>query len=288
MEGGALLSDVADIRKGIFYGPRLRTMSEQLVSKRPRARFRPGLVRVSDGFEPLMIRDHVYLNMDPEVMYERSKAHLFPWDRPKVIVNGSRLSRGPWVITGAPDREGLVVFQLFHAMWPIVDLPLEVLAAIVNGPVANAFMSTHRTSRDNRIVTLKAVPIPRLSPESITAITSAVAEYGSQRREWLAQQIPDATMELRCRQTLLRIDAELLTAYDLPPKLERELLDYFAGHRRPGPVKFDRYYPDSFRPALPLRMFVSGELQRASAGQTLKRLPVIRDPAISEAVAELE
>lgn len=95
-------------------------------------------------------------------------------------------------------------------------------------------------------------------------------------------------MESRCRQALLRVDAELLTAYDLPPKVERELLDYFAGHRRPGPVEFHRYYPEDFRPALPLRMLVSGELQRASAEETLKRLPVLRDPVISEMVADLE
>ena len=106
--------------------------------------------------------------------------------------------------------------------------------------------------------------------------------------QWLAQPVPHGTMEERCRQALLRIDAELLTAYDLPPRLERELLDYFAGHRCPGPVKFDRYYPDDFRPALPLRMVISGELERASAEQTLRRLPVLRDPVISEAFAELE
>ncbi len=95
-------------------------------------------------------------------------------------------------------------------------------------------------------------------------------------------------MECRCRQALLRIDAERLTAYDLPPRVAREPLDYFAGHRRPGQVEFDRYYPEDFRPALPLRMFVSGELERASAAQTLQRLPVLRAPAISAMVADLE
>ena len=91
--------------------------------------------------------------------------------------------------------------------------------------------------------------------------------------------------ETGCRATPL--DAELLAAYDLPPRVERELLDYFAGHRRPGPVAFDRYYPEGFGPALPLRMLVSGELGRASANQTLQRVPVLRDPVISEMLAEL-
>jgi len=149
--GPPVLSDVVDIRNGIHYRLLLRKEPERFVSQQPRPGFRPGLVRVSDGFEPLLIRGHRCLNMDPEVMYERSKAYLFPWDRPKVIVNRARLSRGPWVVTGAPDYDELVVYHPFHAMWPTGELPLEVLAAIVNGPVANAFMSMHRTSRDNRV-----------------------------------------------------------------------------------------------------------------------------------------
>lgn len=283
-----MLSDVAEIRNGIYYSLPLRSAFDRLVSKVLRQGFRPGLVRQSDGFEPLLIPEHAYLNMDSDVMRQGSKAYYLPWDRPKVIVNKGRLSRGPWVVTGAVDRDGLVVFQLFQAMWPTGGLPVEVLAAIVNGPVANAFMSTQRTSRDNRIDTLNRIPIPRFGPESIAAITAAVAEYRIARLEWLAQPIRNGSMEWRCRQALMRIDAELLTAYDLPPRVERELLDYFAGHRRPGPVEFDRYYPEDFRPALPLRMFVSGELERASAAQTLQRLPVLRDPAISAMVAELE
>ena len=31
---------------------------------------------------------------------------------------------------------------------------------------------------------------------------------------------------------LFSIDAEILRLYDLPPKLERQLLDFFAGHQR--------------------------------------------------------
>jgi hypothetical protein len=172
-------------------------------------------------------------------------------------------------------------------MWPTKELPIEVLAAIVNGPVANAFVSLHRTSRDNRIATLERIPTPGFSPESCAAIVAAVAAYRTARLRWLAQPFGAAELEQQCRQALYRIDAELLTAYDLPPRVERELLDYFAGHSRPGPVEFDRYYPDDFRPAVPWRLFVSGELRRASARQTLRRLPVLRDPAIAEMVGEL-
>ncbi|MDQ3702996.1 MAG: hypothetical protein M3442_19045 [Chloroflexota bacterium] len=297
LDGLPVLSDVAKARNGIYFGPSLRSEGEHLVSNQPRDGFRPGLVRVEDGFEPLVVRRHVYLNMDSAVMYKRSKAHLFSWDTPKVIVNGVRLSRGPWVVTGAPDREGLVVYHLFHALWPTLDVPVEVLAAIVNGPVANAFVSTSRTSRANRIETLNRIPIPRLNSDTMSAIGVAVADYRRERFRWLAwQRSPvdtgrredEATVELLCRQALYRIDAAVLAAYDLAPRVERELLDFFAGHRRPGPVAFQRYYPDNFRPALPWRMLITGELERASARQTLQRLPVLHEVAVSEMVADLE
>jgi hypothetical protein len=288
LDGSPQLAEAADIRNGIYYGRSIRDEPERLVSAVPREGFQPGLVRVSDGFEPLIIRSHMYLNTDPSVMYKRSKAHLFPWHLPKVIVNGVRLSRGPWVISGAADWSGLIVYHLFHAMWPRATVPIEVLAAIVNGPVANAFMSVNRTSRANRIETIGRIPIPRLRPDAITAITEAVADYRNAREEWLARPFASAELESRWRRALFAIDAELMAAYDLPPRLEREVLDYFDGHRRPGPVRFDRYYPEGFRPALPLRMLVSGEIERASARHTLGRLPALSDRAISEMVAELE
>jgi hypothetical protein len=288
LDGLPQLEKVADIRNGIYYGLSVRDESDRLISGTAREGFRPGLVRIRDGFEPLTIRDHVYLNMDPEVMYQRSKADRFPWHLPKVIVNRARLSRGPWTITGATDWEGLVAYHLFHAIWPLDRLPLQVLAAIVNGPVANAFVSMNRTSRDNRVETINRIPIPQFSSEQVAAITKAVNDYRSARTEWLTRPLEAPSFEARCRQALFLIDAELLVAYDLPPRVERELLDHFAGFRRPGPVRFDRYYPDGFRPAVPLKMYVSGQLERASARQTLDRLTVVHDPALSEMVAEFD
>ena len=39
---------------------------------------------------------------------------------------------------------------------------------------------------------------------------------------------------------MLRVDAEVLRLYELPPKLERQLLDLFAGWPRLGvPFSFD-------------------------------------------------
>jgi hypothetical protein len=86
---------------------------------------------------------------------------------------------------------------------------------------------------------------------------------------------------------LLEIDAVVLAGYDLPPRLERELLNHFAGERRPGPVRFDRYYPPDFVPAIPLHRYLSTEYRNSAAHLTLERLNLINDPAVSAMIEEL-
>lgn len=74
---------------------------------------------------------------------------------------------------------------------------------------------------------------------------------------------------LQPRSLLLAIDAEILRLYQLPPKLEKELLDYFAGWPRPGvPFEFDRYYSPGFESYVPLHVYLSPEFQ----GSTVSRL----------------
>ena len=47
-----------------------------------------------------------------------------------------------------------------------------------------------------------------------------------------------------------RMDAEVLSLYDLPAKLERQLLDYFTGERRVGvPFEQTEYFPKGFEGA---------------------------------------
>ena len=74
------------------------------------------------------------------------------------------------------------------------------------------------------------------------------------------------------RWALLNIDAEVLHLYDLPPRLERELLDLFAGHQRAGvPFSFDRYYPEGFEPWFSLHEYLSQEYKSSTAGALRSR-----------------
>ena len=147
------MEEVAEIHRGIEYKIPVKENEERLFSNIPREGFAKGLRNVPVDFEPYAIEHFTYLNMDPNLMlYE---AYKLPWDKPKVIANAARKSRDRWLINGIVDEQGLVCYQRFHGIWPKGDLPIEVIAALLNGPVANAFLSTHRTSRDNKIEVIK-------------------------------------------------------------------------------------------------------------------------------------
>lgn len=69
------------------------------------------------------------------------------------------------------------------------------------------------------------------------------------------------------RDLMLRVDADVLRLYDLPPRLERQLLDLFAGWQREGvPFQFERYYPEDYEPCFPLHEYLSDSYERSTAG----------------------
>lgn len=275
---------IAEVHRGIEYSIPLKLNREKFVSSHSQEGFQKGIDNVGRGFEPYVLRDFIFLKTSPDVM--RRKSHLYPWNRPKVVANAARLSRGPWRIAASPEYDGLVCYKNFFGIWPRSKLSVEVLAALLNAPVANAYLWTYDT-RENRKVTVADIPIPNLDESDIEALTDLVRAYTRYRHEWLSNPFEQDKFRDVCYQLLVEIDAVILRAYDLPPKLERQLLDCFHGHYRPGPVEFSEYYPQGFKPFIPWHRYISHEFQRARIDETLARIPVIDDPNISEALSEL-
>ena len=280
------LGEVSDIHRGIEYNRRLRGNEELLVSNKAQEGFVPGLHRVRGGSEPYVVLKANYLNLSPDLM--RNQAYKLPWHKPKIVVNASRRTRGFWRITASQDDFGLVCYQNFHGIWTNTDLSLEVLAAVLNGPVANAFASAREPSRHLRIETLADIPIPDFDQTQQRVVASLVGQYCETRTQWLAGQSEDDESRDRCTQLMNAIDAEVLKAYDLSPKIERAVLDWFSGHVRPGPVPFTEFFPSTFRPYIPWHLYTSAGFKLAGARDTLKRMPVIPEsPAITEALSHM-
>ncbi len=279
------LRDVAEIHRGIEYNVPFRANEPNLVSEKPRSGFRPGIRKVQGTVEPFLIRNTAYLNVSQDLM--RGMAYKYPWSRRKLVVNSARRTRGRWPIAASIDYLGVVCYQNFHGIWPDDSISLETLAAVLNGPVANAFLDAREGGRHLQIQTLLDVPIPDLQDAQEKLISSLVHNYTEVRKQWLAGILADEEARDTCDYLLRKIDAETLRAYDLSPRTERSLLDYFVEQRRPGPVEFKGYFPKGFNPFIPLHRYLSEEMERASATATLSRLPVVNDALISEAMASL-
>lgn len=228
------LGDIAEIHRGIEYNIPFKQNETVLVSDMPRAEFVKGLLRITEDFEPYVVQSFSYLNAGPGK--RRHNAYELPWEKPKVIANAARLSRGPWTIAAAIDEQGLVCYQNFHGIWPLDNVPLEVIAALLNGPIANAFLSTHQASRHNKLQTMKQIPIPKLDLIDAPLIVALVREYISCRAQWREQSEDTEYHEKRCRGIMKQLEGELLRTYDLPLQIERDLVQYIDGYRRPGPV----------------------------------------------------
>lgn len=281
------LGELSSIHSGIQYNMSLRTNRSRLIAYEPSHGFTPGLYRVKDAVEPYVVLKTLFLNASPEFM--RTNAHTLPWHKSKLIINANQQSRGPWKLSASMDNSGLVCYQNFHGLWPAGSLPLEVVAAVLNGPVANAYVGTREAKRHVHVQTLNEIPVPEFAQGQQGVIVSLVRNYFEARNLWLSGIMDAGEAEERCSQLLASIDAEVLKAYDLPPRIERKLLDYFSGHSRLGPVDFTEYFPSTFRPFIPWHIYISEDFKAANARDTLHRMPVIPEsPLISEALSYMD
>jgi hypothetical protein len=279
------LKDIADIHRGIEWKVQIKANKDILISGEPRAGFRKGIDKVSKKLEPYWAKDFVYLNMDES--YRRTKAHFLPWEKPKVIINGNALMRSPWRIMGFPDRMGLVCFQNFIGIWLKHNITIEFVAALVNSPLANFTVFINEGKRRNRIGTIEKIPIPSLDRIDYGKIARLINEYRRSRTQHKAEN-PQELIQSECIKSLLIIDSLILKAYDLPPRLERKLLNFFRGYPRPVPYHFPDYFPADFKPCIPLYQYLELDLKQASAGELLNRIGPIDSEVIHEFVLDLE
>lgn len=260
------LDEVATVHRGIEYVTCLGAGGEELISPRSRDGMSLG-VHSSDGLGPYQVLDRVWMCTNHR---EIRRSANFAWETPKVLVNAARRSRGHWCLTAAADLEGLWAYQGLHGVWPLDydEWPLLVLAAVLNGPVANAWVAERAGKRHVQGGLLSSLPVPSLRRLDVTRIMDLVRE---------AEHVPTA-------RTILQIDAEILRGYDLPPRLERVLLSWFDGAPRLGIEGFRGYYPPGFQSALPLHQTLTLLEERNTAHVLLDRVRTFDDPAISAAL----
>ncbi len=281
------LGEVVKMHRGIEWQPPFE--EGKYISLEPRNGFARGLREISDEYYSFQTPSTVYLSTRAED--QRGNAFDLPWDKPKVIANAVRVSRGRWRLATFPDAEGLMASQSFYGIWPSSPWTIQSLSAVLNGPIANAFIATHEGQQHNRKRILAQIPLPSLTETQHVALARLVEEYrevAAASDDIFTAPRTGASREDLLRRTCLQIDVILAKGYNLPPRVERNLLDFFRGHQRRVPFPFTEYFPAEFKPTIPLWMYISDDFQRCRADCVTKRVPQITDPALVDALTEVE
>lgn len=250
------LGAMADVYRGLKWWKQADGLS-----KVARDGFAPGVFRPADSLTQFWLRNTVYLNMSPEAAMVSGPLGR-AWDQPKVLTNVARLSRGPWRMAATADQSGLVASQGFFGIWPTSrHLPLEALEAILNGPLANAFLTERASNQHFTNQLLKLLPMPK---RALGRVVAAVKHYRAALKLAGAEALRPPGSDDVLNRLLIEIDAEVLRAYDLPPRLERRLLEFFRGHEHERRVDhfFSGWLPEDFTAYMPLHEYLGPFVER--------------------------
>ena len=266
------LGDHAILRRGLEWNkPLTRSGKEtghrqEFVKSKPEEGYMRGVAPRTD-FNVFETPQMSYLSVKPED--QRVDAWRREWQKPKAILNKSARSRGAWRLAAFADSEGVTCYQTFIGVWPKSDRYDEwLVSAILNSPVANAFVAAREGKTDITIETLLSIPCPRFTDAQATEVRNLISRYQRATALPLQGGAPDATSEL----LLKRIDAIVLSAYGMPPRLERHLLDFFRGHVRPTPHTFGDYFPDDLEVYFSLSDYLSPGFAAATIGELRRRI----------------
>ena len=207
-----------------------------------------------------------YLNINADE--QRRGAWQYDWSRPKAILPKARVSRGRWRMVSFADREGITCHHTFYGVWPSVSYYDEVLlAAVLNSPVANAFVAAHEGNRDITKEILAMIPMPKFSPSAAQTIHHLVARY--------EESINSVFADHRTQEKLLKsIDAAVIGAYRMPPRLERTVLDYFNDSDRKVAHPFSNYFPATMDVFVHLSDYLDEKFARSTVGNLLKKTKI--------------
>jgi hypothetical protein len=265
------LGDVAEVHRGIEWNIPLIENGEEtgnrskLVKNLPTEGYKLGVAPQTD-FKIFEQPATAYLNFSPEMQKGGPWRH--PWDKPKAILGKAARSRGRWRIAAFPDRIGLSCYQTYFGVWPKSNAFDEwSLSAVLNSPVANAFVATREGKTDITKETLMLIPAPIFTEAQRIKLRELIKEY-----QKLTSSIPLESVWGDAESLLKQIDATVLSGYRMPPRIERQLLDFFRNQDRPIKHSFSEYFPADFSVYFSLADYLSPNFASSTVGELLKRM----------------
>ena len=277
------LADIADVGQGLIHHGRDLPHGQWTIHDPPCEGDSVGFAAVPKDLQIFWLPKLVGINLLKAAI--RRPVGGLPTNAPQVIVNYAPVSRNQWRLKALLDEKGLAVTSRFIAVRPRKSAVSALcLWGILNSPMANAFVYSHLGKRDIPVGTMRKMPVPRWLSEHAAHIQQAAMRYRALATSSGQLYDPEATPE-GIHRALMEMDAAVLQAYDLPPRLERQLLDLFTGVPRKGVgCTFTGYYPSGFSSCLPLHLLLSQRFQRAAADVTSDRFKPGESAHVREAL----
>ena len=232
MANNPTMGSVIELHRGIEWRSGYQALA---VSKVETPGYRAGLHSSKDllQFSP---PQQIYLDCRKENL--RGGASELLWSIPKVVINAARKSRGPWRLAACTDQFGWVLSQQLVGCWTKhgASEPLGYIEALLNSPIASLYVSDMSPRKRFNLSTIKNIPIPKGA--NVKLVLDLVQELHR-----LSQTFELSTPGKidRMEKILLNLDATLLSAYQLPAKLERKILVHFQNAKRPVASNFTGY-----------------------------------------------
>ena len=264
LSGHHRLGEIAEIHRGVEW--RSRITPGLHVRDTPTDGYLLG-VPPNSKFNAFQTPSLKYLNVAPQE--QRRNSWQYDWSRPKAILPKARVSRGRWRMVSFADRTGVVCHHTFYGVWPKSEHYDEViLAAVLNSPVANAFVATREGNRDITAEVLKLIPVPRFALATIDNIHDLVHRYEDSINAMPLHRLEDPERLLKY------IDAIVVGAYKMPPRLERAVLDYFNDNDRKVDHPFHNYFPATLDVFVHLTEYLDEKFGRTTVAEFLKKSSV--------------
>jgi hypothetical protein len=276
------LRTVADVGKGFDF--RGKDLSEGTITynKKMFKGATRGFRKIHEQLMTYDVPEIYYLNLSSEAIKSQRRGIR---GEPQILLNYAPVGRGPWQLKAIFDDKGYPFTSSFLAVRPrIAEWTLEAFWAILNSPLANAYTYCHCTKRTIGTGKIQLLPIPNISKKALGNLSNLVQDYFAlyaSQSEILQPEVDSKEAKRR----MLAIDAEVMRLYDLPPKLERQVLDLFNDYPRKGvDFKFDRYFPKGFESWIPLHEYLSEEYQRSTPSFVNEWVEKNRSPEVIKAM----
>ena len=154
------LSNVSELGQGLVYHSASLPKNGLTYSK---ARFpdgQKGFVLFDRGIQLHQLPEEYWMNLDSRVIRRPQSGTKI--GKAQVLLNYAPASRGPWRLKALIDTGGHPVTSRFIPIRASsAAYSITVLWALLNSPIANAYVFSHLGKRDNIVGEIRKIPLPK-------------------------------------------------------------------------------------------------------------------------------